>query len=214
MAAQETPTLTRELAPNRRTQQIPPDPTDQEQHVNDTTTAEHWCPRRSEAPFQAPAPDRWDGLGGLGGQQNVGLSCSHCGSLNPDRFMELAREGWEIGPTDKNYKAYLGQPRSAEELTAQQASWSDGHTGRAVHQTALNDGKTEEEADAAVVEFWRTHEKPLVGSETVAKFYYQHLSEAQQHEFIELYNAKRMVIGYPGYFYARPYFCQFGEGQR
>lgn len=40
-----------------------------------------------------------------------------------------------------------------------------------------------------------------------AKFYYQHLSNEQCNEFIELYNARQMAIGYPGHFYTMPYFC-------
>lgn len=40
-----------------------------------------------------------------------------------------------------------------------------------------------------------------------AKFYFQHLDQAGQDRFIELFNAKRMKIGYPGHFYALPYFC-------
>ena len=35
--------------------------------------------------------------------------CSFCGSLNPERFLELVADGWSVGPTDKNYKAYLRQ---------------------------------------------------------------------------------------------------------
>lgn len=39
------------------------------------------------------------------------------------------------------------------------------------------------------------------------KFYFQHLDEAGRDKFIELYNAKRMRIGYPHRFYVTPYFC-------
>lgn len=39
------------------------------------------------------------------------------------------------------------------------------------------------------------------------KFYFQHLDEAGQARFIELVNAGKMKIGYPGYFYTLPYFC-------
>lgn len=35
-------------------------------------------------------------------------TCSFCGSLHPDDFMEQVRSGVEIGPTDKSYKAYVG----------------------------------------------------------------------------------------------------------
>src|ERR1044072_4336078 len=33
--------------------------------------------------------------------------CSFCGSLHPGKFLKLVGEGWSVGPTDKNYKAYL-----------------------------------------------------------------------------------------------------------
>lgn len=47
--------------------------------------------------------DRWD-------ERPAGLCCSFCGSLHPDRFMALLREGFEVGPTDKPYKAYIKTP--------------------------------------------------------------------------------------------------------
>lgn len=40
------------------------------------------------------------------------------------------------------------------------------------------------------------------------KFYFQHLDQAGRDKFIELYNANRMRIGYPGHFYSLPYFCK------
>ena len=36
-------------------------------------------------------------------------TCSFCGSLHPDDFIAHLRDDeWVLGPTDKNYKAYLG----------------------------------------------------------------------------------------------------------
>lgn len=35
-------------------------------------------------------------------------TCSFCGSLDPDDFMARVRAGEAVGPTDKNYKAYVG----------------------------------------------------------------------------------------------------------
>ncbi|MFE0472536.1 hypothetical protein ACFW2V_13070 [Streptomyces sp. NPDC058947] len=35
--------------------------------------------------------------------------CSFCGSLHPEKFLELIAEGWVVEPTDKTYKAYLGE---------------------------------------------------------------------------------------------------------
>ncbi|MEA3042986.1 MAG: hypothetical protein QOH47_824 [Sphingomonadales bacterium] len=38
-------------------------------------------------------------------------TCSYCGSLHPDDFMEQVEAGAELIPTDKRYKVYI---RSAE----------------------------------------------------------------------------------------------------
>lgn len=63
------------------------------------------CPRRMEGgPWKLEEnQDSWNSTGS-------GPSCSFCGSLHPDRFMELARGGWTVGPTDKTYKVYLSSP--------------------------------------------------------------------------------------------------------
>lgn len=44
--------------------------------------------------------------------------CSFCGSLHPGKFLELIARGWSVGPTDKNYKAYLHQVFTGPERTA------------------------------------------------------------------------------------------------
>lgn len=45
------------------------------------------------------------------------------------------------------------------------------------------------------------------------KFYFQHLSDEQMTRFIELLNAKKINIGYPGYFYTLPFFISYsGDG--
>lgn len=63
----------------------------------------HNCPRRSETfgllrPAHNGVNDHWRADG----------TCSYCGSLSPERFLELAESGVELGPTDKNYKVYVG----------------------------------------------------------------------------------------------------------
>src|SRR6202044_1854444 len=35
-------------------------------------------------------------------------TCSYCGSLHPDDFIAALESGERLVPTDKNYKAYLG----------------------------------------------------------------------------------------------------------
>jgi hypothetical protein len=73
--------------------------------------------------------------------------------------MELVQSGAEIGPTDKNYKAYVEvTPTELQQLGTM-------------------------------------------------KFYFQHLSEEQRARFIELHNMGVMQIGYPGYFYVKPFFA-------
>lgn len=81
--------------------------------------------------------------------------CSYCGSMSPEEFFKAVEAGAEVGPTDKNYKAYV---RGA----------GHGH----------------------------------------AKFYFQHLSDADKTRFIELFNTKKMKIGMPGHFYTTPFFCK------
>ena len=107
----------------------------------------HTCPRRAElgvplAYAQTTGTDEYERRGDSRG-------CSYCGSMHPGDFMDAVRAGVEIGPTDKNYKAYVGDR---------------------------------------------------------GKFYYQHLSVAQQEEFVGLQNAKRITWGYPGHPYVLPFF--------
>ena len=183
-----------------------------ENRMNDTTigagtdTAEHWCPRRVELIHQTPGPDTWDSRAGLSG--GIGPSCSHCGSLSPDVFMAKIREGWIVEPTDKGYKAYLDQPYTAEELESIK-------TGSAIWQHArmmkLDEGLTDEEAAAAANAHWSKYEAPEHKGRTVAKFYYQHLSQEQRTEFLELHNSGAMRLSYPGHFYVRPYFAQTAD---
>jgi hypothetical protein len=42
---------------------------------------------------------------------------------------------------------------------------------------------------------------------THEKFYFQHLSEEQRTQFVDLMNTRKVNIGYPGHFYALPFFC-------
>jgi len=60
------------------------------------------CPRRMEefGPWE-----RTEGLDTVTDDR-----CSFCGSLTAAAFMERVRQGDEVGPTDKSYKAYLDNP--------------------------------------------------------------------------------------------------------
>lgn len=54
---------------------------------------------------------------------------------------------------------------------------------------------------------YKIYVKVLSGEPLKAiKFYFQHLSEDQRQEFVDICNAKKMTIGYPGHFYVLPFF--------
>lgn len=43
------------------------------------------------------------------------------------------------------------------------------------------------------------------------KFYFQHLSNNQRLQFIQLLNGKKVHIGYPGHFYTTPFFITYAK---
>lgn len=69
------------------------------------------CARRGESfrdPIDGKLLDHWrDNAHNTEGGKR---SCSYCGSIHPDDFMQAVRDGVEIGPTDKSYKAYMSGP--------------------------------------------------------------------------------------------------------
>lgn len=65
------------------------------------SSEKHTCPRRADH-F---SPDRNET--GVDSWRDDG-TCSYCGSLSGDAFMCLAEAKAELGPTDKNYKVYVG----------------------------------------------------------------------------------------------------------
>lgn len=169
------------------------------------------CPRRMSdlGPWpREEGQDTWTTGHGLVGQAAVGRSCSFCGSLDPDRFMELVREGWIVGPTDKSYKAYLARPLSEDERADRKARWLDGFTAEEIRAAAGARGESPEQYKAGLEAVYDSQVAPLEGGSTEAKFYFQHLSEDQCREFVWLYNARQIQVGYPGRFYVLPFFMQ------
>jgi hypothetical protein len=170
------------------------------------------CPRRMQdfGPWdRSEGLDRWATGHGLVGQDRVALSCSFCGSLHPDRFMELVREGWIVGPTDKSYKAYLESPLTDDEKAAKRQQWMDrGAIARAVRDLGESDGKTPEQIQADLDAEWERQAPGWLHGAQSAKFYFQHLTAGQRDEFIELYNDGRMKVGIPGHLYVAPFFAR------
>lgn len=138
-----------------------------------------FCPRGpgEGSPFKHP----FDGRAHWRGDD----TCSYCGSLNPDVFMAHLEAGdIELGPTDKSYKVYV-ESKNGDDFRQEY---------RACPPNADCKGPDN-------CEHWTS--RPVKQT----KFYFQHLSEAQRTRFIELVNAKKVSIGYPGYFYVLPFFC-------
>lgn len=178
--------------------------------MSDTEPEAHTCPRRVEAYGRSAGrtgEDRWEYGHGLVGQAGIGASCSYCGSLHPDRFMDMVERGWWVDPTDKSYKAYLAEPLSAEQIDEEKKAWLAGGFPAAVRDAVADVA----EAQEAIEQEWQQIAAARGHGQQAAKFYFQHLSVAQQNRFIELANTKIMKIGIPGYFYVLPYFTCLRE---
>ncbi len=165
------------------------------------------CPRRDEIGQRPDGEDAW----------REDDTCSYCGSLNPALFMAKA-EAREItlGPTDKTYKVYvesLPNPHAGQR-TVGSSRWG-GKRGEPID---LADGEILVEdltpQDRAIAE--RHFHSDLASVRAVsfrpepttrfAKFYFQHLSDAERVRFVELLNAGVLRIGMPGRFYVLPFF--------
>lgn len=169
--------------------------------MDDTFT----CPRRLEA------PGRWRGDDGVDRWQDreslvagIGPSCSYCGSLAPDKFMELVEQGWWVDPTDKSYKAYLAEPLTGDQVAEARDRWmATDFVGR-VRLAACADHA--DNVELAIEHEWQQMPAASGHGSVRAKFYYQHLSSDQMDRFIELVNAKQMKVGPPSCFYVLPFF--------
>ncbi len=155
----------------------------------------HICPRRGEAPPMAKLPegDTWMMRHGL-------RRCSYCGSMHPDDVMAALKAGRKIGPTDKSYKAYLSLPneKAGKRIKV-------GESTGPIHR--YPDATRKEKLFALFNGGLVTRQHYGKGSEMrQEKFYFQHFSEAQCREFVALLNAKKLVIGFPGHFYRKPFF--------
>lgn len=156
------------------------------------------CPRQIDE-MMAPVPSEWREDG----------TCSYCGSMSPDQFFAAIEAGYELGPTDKNYKIYvhrpnphLGQPRVL--MMSNRECKGDGWLQITV-----------ENLDTLPLSDWQrancVGEYAKVGPDatphTHEKFYFQHLSEDEMSRFIDLHNQKAIKYSHPGYLYRLPFFC-------
>lgn len=54
---------------------------------------------------------------------------------------------------------------------------------------------------------YKVYVRDLTHRRSDGKFYFQHFSREQQRRFIELYNARKIKMAFPGHFYVLPFFC-------
>jgi hypothetical protein len=120
---------------------------------------EHTCPRGAESGRTGRAVWCFDD------------SCSYCGSLHPDIFMERLEAGdVTLSPTDKSYKVYVSA--DAGSVKFKQSYRGDGDPGGCDPTKWV----------------WTVREVPQT------KFYFQHLSDSQRTRFVELLNAKKLKL--------------------
>lgn len=139
-------------------------------------------------------------------------TCSYCGSLHPQDFLDAAAAGAEITPTDKSYKAYIDLPQEdPDRLRVVSSTWSTTRPGDTWQEA------TPELCEKHNWQPWGSAHQPgdlmwvqlmPQGPVRNAKFYFQHLDQAGQDRFIALHNEQKMKLAFPGHFYARPFFCE------
>lgn len=145
----------------------------------------HTCPRRSPLRDDGRNLDTW----------RSDRTCSYCGSMHPDDFMQAIRDGKVIGPTDKSYKFYITEPPTDE----QRAERRQRQIGRYIRM-GMSEAQAIQQADADPIHRVGAH---------LGKFYTPHLSEEQGDEFDRLWRAHQINYGYPG----APYVPLFIPGQ-
>lgn len=141
-------------------------------------------------------------------------TCQYCGSIKPEDFLEYVKKGYPVGATDKSYKAYIQSPNptAGEPCICMTAT----HPAEDRFQVTEENRETLPKVGA----YGQKSEPPEVGDYTKIskqspmrhhKFYFQHLSDAQMAEFIQLHNEGKFVFDGGFGFYAMPYFCKRAE---
>jgi len=168
------------------------------------------CPRQAQEavlPFQLEHKSHWSEDG----------TCSYCGSISPEMVFEAIEDGCKFGPTDKNYKVYVDllepEPHKLRVVTAKNSDnglgeEEDRRQGYILSSEAKDKISEKEFATWGDYKWVKLAER---GPTKFAKFYFQHFSPEDQQKFTQLYNEKKINIGYPGYFYTRLFFWKKPE---
>ena len=140
-------------------------------------------------------------------------TCSYCGSLSPELLFEAIARGDEIEPTDKNYKIYVRRPnpKAGEACLSGTANHNPGDGW--VQVTPENRATLPPEIHGPACQA-KDGDYVLLSTQparTHDKFYFQHFTEEEKQRFVELMNAKKINLGYPGRFYRLPFFVRIEE---
>lgn len=129
----------------------------------------------------------------------------------------------EMGPwsRDEGQDTWEEGPRRAEEVTPRCSFCGSLHPGKFLELVAQ--GWTVEPTDKTYkVYLSQTPDDPGISPAPGAsppaprrymrsKFYFQHFSEEQQRQFIDLYNRRDIRFTEPGYFYVLPFFMRIAQ---
>lgn len=121
----------------------------------------------------------------------------------------------EMGPwsREEGQDTWSDTPRRAEEVTPFCSFCGSLHPGKFLELVAQ--GWTVEPTDKTY-KAYLSQESATPGPAVPrvyrrSKFYYQHLSDTQQQQFVDLYNRGSMRLALPGRFYVLPFFMQIAS---
>lgn len=124
------------------------------------------CHDRENVWRPARLDSRYPGV--LGNQVRT---CSYCGSMHPDDLMVGVRDGtFVVGPTDKNYKAYVGLAPTEAELVKKRAELEAQAPIQYPDESFCDEHSSEDREQARAR--WVERSLMMMGG-TIGKFYYE-----------------------------------------
>ncbi len=148
-----------------------------------------------------PLEDHWRDEGLRHAHITGGLpTCSYCGSLRPEDFIQAIRDGREIHGTDKRYKAYVmlpnpnaGKPRWISATNAAERPAGKGWV------SAAEIDRAELERDGWTYE-WGWYLQSADSAASQAKFYFQHIAHPSplRAEFFDWWTTSGYSLFYSG----------------
>lgn len=134
-------------------------------------------------------------------------ACRYCGSMHPDELFAAIEAGAMVTGTDKNYKIYV-EPAHPDPDGARVIGASDRKPDYGTGWVEVTDENRESLGWAGRYKFAQIGKN---GRTAHLKFYFEHLDEAAQQRFIDLYNEKKINLEPHFGLYVAPFFTRFGK---